>query len=90
MDNISLSLKEAEDFLKSHGRHYQFPVEPVCAIGLTDETGLHGAAILGRTKDGEAQIAHIYVDGSFQGYSILYGCCLRAFMAMGYKKLILK
>ena len=90
MENVSLSMEEAEEFLKVHGRHYMFPVEQVGAIGLKDETGLHGAAILGRTSDGEAQIAHIYVDGSFQGYSILYGCCVRAFMALGYKKLILK
>ena len=90
MENIALSLEEAEAFLKEHGRHYSFPLEAVSAIGLRDETGLHGAAILGRTSEGEAQIAHIYVDGSFQGYSILYGCCVRAFMALGYKKLILK
>ena len=90
MENVALSLEEAESFLKAHERHYSFHVEPISAIGLKDETGLHGAAILGRTEDGEAQIAHIYVDGSFQGYSILYGCCVRAFMALGYKKLILK
>ena len=90
MENFALSLKEAEAFLKDHGRHYVFPAEPICAIGLSDETGLHGAAILGRNEAGEAQIAHIYVDGSFQGYSILYGCCVRALMALGYKRLILK
>ncbi len=90
MDTISISLTEAEAFLKDHGRHYVFHVKPFAAIGLTDETGLHGAAILGATEEGEGQIAHIYVDGSFQGYSILYGCCVRAFMALGYKRLILK
>ena len=90
MENVALSLKDAELFLKDHGRHYVFDVEPISAIGLKDDTGLHGAAILGRTEDGEAQIAHIYVDGSFHGYSILYGCCVRAFMALGYKRLILK
>ena len=90
MENISLSLKEAESFLKSHKRHYVFHVEPIAAIGLRDETGLHGVALLGRTKEGEAQVAHIYVDGSFNGYSLLYGCCVRALMALGYKRLILK
>ena len=90
MENISLSLKDAEAFLKAHGRHYHVPSEVICAIGLADATGLHGAALLGRNEAGEAVIAHIYVDGSFQGYSILYGCCLRALMALGYKKLALK
>ncbi len=90
MENVSLSMKEAEDFLKAHGRHYQFPCEAVTAIGLMDATGLHGAAILGRNLEGDGVIGHIYVDGSFQGYSILYGCCVRAFMALGYKRLVLK
>lgn len=90
MDNISLTLKQAEDFLKSHERHYTFPSEPICAIGLGDSAGIHGAAILGRNENGDATIAHIYVDGSFQGYSILYGCCVRALTALGYKKLALK
>ena len=90
MENISLSLKDAESFLKDHERHYIFPVEPFCAIGLHDETGLHGVAIIGALDSESAQIAHIYVDGSYQGYSILYGCCVRALMALGYKRLILK
>jgi hypothetical protein len=90
VENVALSLKEAEDFLKAHDRHYHFPAEVICAIGLADASGLHGAALLGRTEAGEALIAHIYVDGSFQGYSILYGCCIRALMALGYKKLALK
>ena len=91
MENVSISVNEAEMFLKAHDRHYKMPSEAICAIGLADDAGLlHGAAILGRTVAGEAVIAHIYVDGSFQGYSVLYGCCLRALMALGYKTLILK
>ena len=90
MENISISLKDAESFLKDHGRHYVFPVEPLVAIGLTDEGVLHGVAVIGRLDSDSAQIAHIYVDGSFQGYSLLYGCCVRAIMALGYKRLILK
>ncbi len=90
MENIALSLKDAEFFLKDHGRHYSFPVEPFCAIGLRDEEGLHGVALIGCLDSENAQISHIYVDGSFHGYSILYGCCVRAVMALGYKRLILK
>ncbi len=91
MENVSLTLEEAFEFLKSHERHYSFPITPICAIGLQDETGLHGVAVLGGTGiKGECQIAHIYADGSFHGYSLLYGCCVRAFMALGYEKLVLK
>ena len=90
MENISLSLKDAESFLKDHGRHYVFPVEPLFAIGLADDEGTHGVAVIGSVDSESAQIAHIYVDGSFHGYSLLYGCCVRAVMALGYKRLILK
>ena len=86
METVSLSVKDAEEFLKVHERHYKVPVEPICAIGLGDAEGLHGAAILGRRPDGDAELAHIYVDGSFQGYSILYGACWRALKALGYKR----
>ena len=98
METISLSVKDAEEFLKNHDRHYKVSVDPICAIGIGDvsksaglsgtetHTRLHGAAILGRRADGDAELAHIYVDGSFQGYSILYGACWRALKALGYKR----
>ena len=89
MDTISLSVKDAEEFLKDHGRHYKSPVEAICAIGVADEGTLHGAAILGRCADGDAELAHIYVDGVSQGYSLLYGACWRALKALGYKKAVL-
>jgi hypothetical protein len=87
-DNLrvcSLSITEAEEFLESHGRHYKTPAEPICAIGVKDKA-LHGAAILGRRADGDGELAHIYVDGISQGYSLLYGACWRALKALGYEK----
>lgn len=89
METVPLSVKEAEAFLASHERHYKAPVEAICAIGVQDETGVHGAAILGRRDNETAELAHIYVDGVSQGYSLLYGACWRALKAMGYKKTIL-
>ena len=86
METKAITVKEAEAFLRDHERHYKAPIEAICAIGLADEEGLHGAAVLGRREDGEAELAHLYVDGSFQGYSILYGACWRAFKALGYKR----
>jgi hypothetical protein len=84
-----LGVKEAEAFPSSHSRHYKVPVEAICAIGIGFGTELHGAAILGRREDGDAELAHIYVDGTFQGYSILYGACWRALKALGYKRVYL-
>ena len=86
---IAISLKDAESFLKDHGRHYTAPAEPICAIGLADGSVLHGAAILGRNAQGFGELAHIYVDGTWQGYSLLYGACWRAFHALGYAHIAL-
>lgn len=83
---VALSMKEAEEFLGKHERHYKTPAEPICAIGVGDESGLHGAAILGRREDGDGELTHIYVDGISQGYSLLYGAVWRAFKALGYEK----
>ena len=89
-ETTELTLAEAEAFLKAHERHYKMPTEKVCAIGLSVNGKLHGAAILGRDKDRSGRVAHIYVDGAWQGYSLLYGACWRAFQALGYKTVHLK
>ena len=89
METIALSVKDAETFLSKHERHYKSPVDPICAIGVGDADGIHGAAILGRRSDGDAELAHIYVDGISQGYSLLYGACWRALKALGYKRTVL-
>ena len=85
---VPLSMKEAEEFLGKHERHYKTPAEPICAIGVGDDSGLHGAAVLGRSGD-DGDLAHIYVDGASQGYSLLYGAVWRAFKALGYHKAVL-
>lgn len=86
METISLSVKDAEVFLAKHERHYKAPVEAICAVGVADAEGLHGAAILGRREDGEAELAHVYADGSSQAYTMLYGQAWRALKALGYKR----
>lgn len=89
MDTCDLSVKDAEAFLAQFDRHYKAPVEPICAIGVAEDGVLHGAAILGRREAGVAELAHIYVDGISQGYSLLYGACWRALKALGYKRTVL-
>jgi hypothetical protein len=89
---VAIGVKEAETFLAKHDRHYKVPIQPICAIGVGEFSGdpevlkLHGAAILGRRDDGDGELAHIYVDGISQGYSLLYGACWRALKALGYEK----
>ena len=89
MENFPLSIKEAEEFLKNHGRHYKSPAEPFCAIGVRDEDGLHGAATIGRRSDTIAELAHIYCDGASSAYTLLYGSCWRTAKALGFKEIVL-
>lgn len=99
MQVVTLTIKEAEEFLKQHERHYKMPVEPVCAVGVgenIDVTRIHdsteratanlrGAAIIGRRDWRTAELAHIYCDGTSQGYTLLYGACWRIIKALGYE-----
>jgi hypothetical protein len=86
---VAVGLKDAEAFLAQHERHYKAPVEAICAIAVGDDDGLHGAAVLGRNQEGDGELAHIYVDGTSQGYSLLYGACWRALKALGYVRAVL-
>lgn len=86
MNTLAISVKDAEAFLAAHERHYKAPVEAIAAIAVAEGLNIHGAAILGRREDGDAELAHIYVDGASQGYSLLYGACWRALKALGYKR----
>lgn len=84
-----LSVAAAEAFLVKHERHYKAPVEAICAIGVADEQGVHGAAILGRRDAETAELAHIYCDGASEAYTTLYGACWRALKALGYTRTVL-
>lgn len=87
MKIIPLSVAEAHKFLGKHARHYATIAQPIWAVGLQDEKGkLRGAAVLGRRADGDAELAHIYCDGAYQGYTLLYGTSWRALKAMGFEK----
>ncbi len=89
-ETITLTIAEAEAFLADHGRHYTAPAEKIAAIGLSENGILHGAAILGRTEEGHGIVAHIYADGTWHAYSLLYGACYRAFAALGYELIRLR
>lgn len=89
MQIIPITVSRAEAFLKKHERHYVEPAEKIAAIAVGAGGELHGAAILGVNQDGEACLAHIYVDGVSQGYTLLYGACWRALKALGYRVAVL-
>ena len=89
---IPLTITQAEAFLKTHKRHYKTPARPICAIGVGDDhfvPKIHGAAILGCHKNGDAELSHIYCDGISQGYTLLYGSAWRTLKAMGYTRTVL-
>lgn len=85
----SIPLKDAEAFLAKFDRHYKAPVDPICAIAVGEGGDTNGVAILGRNAEGDGELAHIYVDGTSQGCSLLYGACWRALKALGYKRAVL-
>lgn len=89
MEIMPVSVAAAEEFLAKFDRHYKAPVEPIGAVGVGENGTLHGAAVLGRNAEGDGELAHIYVDGTSQGYSLLYGACWRVFKALGYKRAVL-
>lgn len=89
METISLSVKDAEEFLKDHERHYKAPIEAICAIGVAEEGVLHGAVILGRRDHKTAELAHVYCDGASSAYTMLYGSAWRVLKALGYEQTIL-
>jgi len=81
----SISMDEAFTFLGSFKRHYNTGEHPIAAIGLYEGDDLRGAAIIGESAPRIGVIAHIYVDGAFHGYTLLYGAAHRALHALGYE-----
>lgn len=93
MNIVSLSVGNAQAYLSKFDRHYRADADLICAIGVGESEGgkivLHGAALLGQNSEGDGELVHIYVDGTSQGYSLLYGACWRALKALGYKRAVL-
>ena len=89
MEIAPLSVASALEFLVKHERHYKTEAEPIFAIGLSDGNAIRGAVIVGKNESFDAAIAHIYSDGEYQGYTLLYGAAVRAAKALGYERMIL-
>jgi hypothetical protein len=95
---VPIELKEANEFVVNFHRHNKPTVGHRFSIGVSDGNSLVGVAIVGRpvsrvlqqSGGGVAEVLRCCViDNSPKGScSFLYGCCWRAWKAMGGTRLI--
>lgn len=91
---VPLTLRKANAFIKEHHRHHKPARGCICVVGVTDEAGLVGVAIIDRTvarmaTDGwTAEVTRVCTTGASNACSMLYGAAWRAVRALGYRRLI--
>lgn len=89
-----ITLKEANEFVKTYHRHHKPTVGHKFSIGVSDGERLCGVAIIGRPvarmlDDGwTAEVTRLCTDGTRNACSMLYGAAWRAAKAMGYKRIL--
>jgi hypothetical protein len=90
-----ISFIAAKDFIARYHRHHRPPQGMKFCIGLEDESGLIGIAVVGRPvsrflDDGyTAEVTRLCVlDGHKNACSMLYSACWRSASAMGFTKII--
>lgn len=89
-----ITLAEANMFVKKIHRHHRPVVGHKFSIGVMNEIGICGVAIVGRPvarflDDGwTLEVNRLCTDGTKNACSILYSAAWRAAKALGYKKLI--
>lgn len=94
MEITPLPLKVANEYVAKYHRHHKPTVGHKFSIGLENNGELVGVAICGRPvsrfyDDGKTlEINRLCTDGTKNACSELYGACVRAAKAMGYKKVI--
>jgi hypothetical protein len=92
MNLCPIKVAEAKKFIGKHHRHNGPPVSGLFAVGVECGGELHGVAVVGRPvarllDDGyTCEITRVGTDGVRNGCSILYGACLRAAKALGYRR----
>jgi hypothetical protein len=91
---VHVELDQANDFVDEHHRHSDPVVGHKFSIGVVDESSiLRGVAIVGRPvarmrQDGQTvEVLRVATDGFPNAPSALYGACLRATFALGYRRL---
>lgn len=91
---VPVSYQEACVFVRKYHRHHKPPQGHKFSIGLANENGLVGVAIVGRPvarlldNGYTAEVTRLCTDGTKNACSMLYAACWRAARAMGYRELI--
>jgi hypothetical protein len=91
---VPTSIRDAQAFCDQHHRHHRAPVGGLFAVGVAEDSTVHGVAIVGRpvargNDDGfSAEVTRVATDGAGNACSMLYAACWRAARALGYRKLI--
>lgn len=91
---IPINLKDANAFVKAHHRHHKPVIGYKFAVAISDESELHGVAIVGRPvarhfDDGlTLEVNRCCTDGVKNGCSMLYGAAWRVTRELGYKRLV--
>jgi hypothetical protein len=94
MQIVPLTLKEANAFVKKYHRHHKPTQGHKFSLGIADESGIRGVAIVGRPvarhlDDGwTLEVNRCCTDGVRNGCSKLYGGAWKAAKALGYQRLI--
>jgi hypothetical protein len=89
-----ISLKEANEFVKTHHRHHQPVVGHKFSVCVYDGERLCGVAIVGRPvsrhldNGATLEVNRCATDGTRNACSMLYRAAWRAASAMGYQRLI--
>lgn len=89
-----VTIREANNYVQDHHRHYGPVAGAKFAIAISDENGVRGVALIGRPvarhyDDGfTLEVNRCCTDGVKNGCSMLYAAAWRAAKAMGYRRLI--
>ena len=89
-----IDFSKARQFVGEHHRHNKPPTGHKFSIACYDDDRLCGVAMVGRPiarklDDGlTLEITRNCTDGTYNACSMLYGACVRAAKALGYKKVI--
>lgn len=91
---IPCTITDAKIFVAKYHRHNLPPVSALFACAVQRDKELCGVAIVGRPvarmlQDGlTCEVLRTCTDGTRNANSILYGACLRAARALGYRRVV--
>lgn len=94
LEIVPITLKESSAYIAEHHRHHGPMKFHIFSLGIADDTGIVGVAIIGRpcarlNDDGwTLEVSRCCTNGVKNGCSMLYGAAWRAAKALGYRRLI--